>query len=106
MNNHPPTNVTPTEEDIALAKQLVAAGWFSTSNSYRQLRRWKDRRDEKWFLCDQMKDNPAHGRALRILRRELYSGHALRMDDGTETESMTLTIPQYIAFRRNGGEPA
>jgi hypothetical protein len=97
-----PEKLEPTEADRALAAELVAAGWRSTSNKYYSIKLVKvPAIDEVLVFTDAAPD---------WLRKELREEYARwserfwhRTGGGAER---TLTSTQFRAFKQAGGRVA
>lgn len=98
-----PEELEPSEEDRALAADLIAQGWRSTSNRYRTIERVQIPAFE-----DAVAFRDGVPEWLRRELRDLYasaygSGRWHRSGYG---EQRTLTPAQFRAFRQAGGRAA
>ncbi len=99
--------VTPTDEDTALAQQLVAEGWWSTSRRYCTIARWK----EPAPTVEQIRTalvalaGEFHGNRLADVLRVHEEYKIDHRRSGAEIEERTITPAQMLAFKRAGGEP-
>ncbi len=119
--SYAPADLIPTEEDVALANQLVVEGWMSISNNYRTIVRWLPGCEppDGQVLLDMnlsARNLPRHVLlAMETHQANLYEFWKWKVqrgylrsccDDPTLTECRDLTLGQYKAFRTHGGHSA
>lgn len=95
--------LTPSPEDLVLARQLVADGWLSTSTRYRHVSRVLPGYAASDLLKPEMLATPAGKLLAEAWEQELR--WALR-SSYPFVEHKTLTVKQYAAFRAAGGQTA
>lgn len=98
--------LTPSPEDVVLAKQLVAEGWQSTSHKHRMIARL---RAEVPAFENGVTFSPEVPEWFREQVRKAYSwvGHRyIRMAPDEAKEIRQLTVAEFRAFRNAGGETA
>lgn len=102
-----PEQYTPTEEDFALADELVEGGWISVSNRYRHVIRWKPPGSppiEELLRPEVL--NTYWGRELAKSYKQISGEYGLRtapVGHGLYQER-TLTVRQYKAFAKRRAE--
>lgn len=102
----------PGEKELSLAEQLVREGWVSLSSNRRMIGRLK----EEWpsaeeLIRPELLDTSANREMIELWDR--HRRHQLRRTASGNVasreryvEMRTLSIKQYRAFRRLGGEVA
>lgn len=126
-------NIVITDSDREYARRLIAKGWRSVSNRWRVLARLPDgmtgREALRWGMIEYQRyyggkvegfngrDKPLEARPLsahteewiQLLDEESAGGHFMRvysMYDYAKPFSLELTIPQFRAFKLEGGVSA
>lgn len=97
-------DIEPTEEDLALARDLIAQGYLSTSNKFRTVSRLRAPLTGKDIVRPELHDTLA-GRTLIERWDRAWSRAVLRSHD-PDVEHRELTIGQFRAFKQLGGESA
>lgn len=97
-----------TEADEAKARELVAAGWWSTSAKYRTIARWKERVPAiEELILPEMLDT-FHGRRLAevIRKHEKWRMDVPRFgpEFAEHCEEAVLSPSLFRAFKKAGGE--
>ena len=105
---YPPEMVNPTEADLAFGKKLVEDGWRSVSTKHRRVARWKTPPPTiQDMIKPEFLDTPFGRHAVRYyhqpsLRLMMPDDQAAEFED--LVECMTLTLPQFRAFKKAGGK--
>jgi hypothetical protein len=100
-----PAKLVPSEEDLALVRQLIVEGYLSTSNKYRVVCKLNVPEFDQLFVFDG-DDVP---KWLRAELRDWYTrerGYWTRMHSDRHGERRTLTAAQFHAFKQLGGRSA
>jgi hypothetical protein len=100
-----PEDIPPFEEDFAVARELIAQGFRSTSNKYRHVRRLKRRvASFHEVVRPEFHDHPVMGYIAD--RWGMWESQVLRCGSLDDVEEKTLTVRQYRAFKLLGGYTA
>jgi hypothetical protein len=100
-----PEELEPTPEQMEEAKQLVAEGWFSTSNKYRSIARFKVRLTGKDLVRPEYHDTEM-GKLLIHAWEGSWERHLLRCGSPEIVEHRELTTRMFRAFKLSNGPVA
>jgi hypothetical protein len=100
-----PEQLAITDDDYAVARELVDGGFKSVSTKYRIVRRWKRAlpRDLIDMILPEWRNHPV---AVQLRDRMKYGGDIyLRVDRGqmSHVDERVLTLNQFRAFKKLGG---
>jgi hypothetical protein len=105
-----PEEVEPGPKELELAKQLLAEGWLSVSTKRRRVARLTD----KWLTAEKMIIPEVLDTELGQVMQQLWRWEGRRIlrrvasgrRDEQYIEERTLTVKQFRAFKRLGGDCA
>lgn len=100
-----PEELEPGEEDIEYARKLIAEGWKSTSNKYRSVAKRRIPLTGKDIVRPEMWETEEGKRLIQNWDNG-WAGFYLRSPNHPDIEHIELSVKQYRAFKKLGGETA
>ena len=91
--------LTPREEDDALARKLVSEGWIQVSAKYRMIRRWKNPPPPPEDLVNPAWHDTFFGRRAINILRHIGDENALRCAPDDMVEKRELSIREFKAYK-------
>jgi hypothetical protein len=96
--------LTPTDEDMAFARRLIAEGYLQTSGKYRHVMGPQPKVPSiKELIKPEMLDTPA-GRELAKIWED-HLPHFLQTLVRNGAQTVELTVKQFRAYKSLGGGP-
>lgn len=100
-----PEELTPTEEDRALAERLVSEGWIQVSAKYRHLRRWKTPPPTLDEMIRPEHQNSYFAKRIKERFAFMYDDLELRCAPDDLVEERTLSPREFKAFKDLKNKP-